>query len=128
MTNQLDPNDNLGRRVLSSSSAKKNIRFHVFLERYGIRTISVDLLKDDSHNTVQCLAEQAAEQRGRTFYGWAVVPVFLAEENGRDALASPIDDNPFHADIRLPTEAEISREIQKRHAKELADFAVWHPK
>lgn len=46
-------------------------------------------------------------------------------ENGREAVASPIADNPHHADIVLPQVAAEDREEQKRHAQDLADASIW---
>ena len=49
-----------------------------------------------------------------------------AAGNGRRVVASPIlDQNPYHADIVLPSVVAEDREEQKRHAQELADMSRW---
>ena len=67
------------------------------------------------------MAEAAAAERCRTFYGWAAVDAGLVRRNGRDVVATPIPKrNPYHGDIVLPDSATMDREEQTRHAQELA--------
>ena len=63
--------------------------------------------------------------RNVRFYGWAVVSSEDALENGRLVNASPLESNPFHADIILPDLAREMRDEQVRHAQELADASRW---
>lgn len=71
------------------------------------------------------IADRMATARYRTFYGWAVVTARNASTNGRQVIASPLLDNPYHADIILPDAAVEDREEQKCHAQELADASTW---
>ena len=71
------------------------------------------------------LADNVASARSATFYGWAVVAVKRAAANGRQVIATPQLDNPYHADIVLPAPDVEDREEQKRHAQELADSSIW---
>ena len=67
----------------------------------------------------------AARTHSATFYGWAFLTAEEAGRNGRGAIASPFNNNPYHADIRLPELTAEDREEQKRHAQELADASRW---
>ena len=123
------PEENLGRDVFSNSQAKRagrgRIPINVFLEREGEPELSVDRLDLASPGEAAGIADGVAAARGRTFYGWAVIDAHTAASNGRQAIASPQLDNPYHADIVLPNAAVEDREEQKRHAQELADASVW---
>ena len=121
--------ENLGRRVFSSRNRDRARRtrapHHVFLEREGTREISVDRLDPAPPAEAAATAVRAANNRGATFYGWAVVVARNAGADGRHVRASAKPDNPYHADIVLPDLAAEDREEQKRHAQELADSSSW---
>ena len=122
------PSEELGRGVFSSGIARKSRRsvpHTAFLERQGNATISVDRLTVAPRADALDHARDVAAQRGRTFYGWAVVTAAQAASSGRRVLATPQKDNPFHADIELPDPAQDEREDQIRHARELADASHW---
>ena len=123
------PEEDLGRDVFSSNQAKRagrgRVAFNVFLEREGEPRLSVDRLDLASPGKAVEIADGVAAGRGRTFYGWAVVDAHTAALNGRQVIASPQLDNPYHADIVLPDPAVEDREEQKRHAQELADASIW---
>ena len=122
------PAEELGRGVFSSRDARRSkIPDSVFLERRGIREMSVDRLTYATPDTAAEIADQAATARGRTFYGWAVVTTAGAAQSGRCISASPLPDgaNPFHASIMLPASAIADWDEQKRHARELADASRW---
>ncbi|MCY4155679.1 MAG: hypothetical protein OXD38_04175 [Aestuariivita sp.] len=129
--NHIGPNEELGRGVFSSGHAKRARRartpHHVFLEREGEVSISVDRLSVAPPGAALVLAEKTATSRKASFYGWATVAVSKAEANGRRVVSSPMPeyDNPYHADIVLPAVAKDDREEQKRHAQELADYSNW---
>lgn len=121
--------EELGRGVFSSRTARRahrRIPHHIFLERVGETSISVDRLSVAPMDEAVEIADGIGEMRNRQFYGWAVVTNEDAARNGRRVAASPIGDNPYHADILLPGIAAEDREEQKRHAQELADVARWH--
>ena len=121
--------ENLGRNVLSSGQAKRASRsrvpVHLFLEKEGETRLSVDRLDDAPPGEAVEIADRMAAARLRRFYGWAVVVVEDASANGRRVIASPLLDNPYHADIILPDSTIEDREEQKRHAQELADASAW---
>jgi len=121
--------EELGRRVYSSKSARRaersRVPFHEFLEIPGEVLLSVDRLSIGPPNKVTGIAVQDGVARGKTFYGWAVLTVEQATRDGREATASPLPNNPYHADIRLPSPADEDREVQKQHAQELADNSRW---
>lgn len=122
------PSEKLGRGVFSSGTARRcrrSVPHNVFLERAGITDISVDRLSIAPHVNVLGIALQAASQRGRSFYGWAVVTAGQAARSARSVRASPLPNNSLHADIALPNSAREDRDEQVRHARELADIAHW---
>ena len=75
------------------------------------------------------IAIERAHKRGRKFRGWAILTVEDAKANRRDVEATPVDANPFHADILLNLPDGLSdldrRDTQKRHATDLARRAHW---
>ncbi len=99
----------------------------IFLEREDAASISVDRL---DHAPIQELAEWSRE-RGRNrspprrFYGWAVLIAEDASRSGRTVLATPMPENPCHADILLNVSGDERRRQQKQHANELAAHAKW---
>ena len=133
MRKDIYDDDFLGRAVFSSGQinrAGNRIRHYAFLEKEN-NPISVDRLGLCSEKTLIKIQNKNAETRSksntkRTFYGWAKIKALLARKNGRTIKATPISDNPYHADIRLP--AKIKRDEQVAHAKELATYVQWTPK
>lgn len=87
--------------------------------------LSVDRLSVAPPDEATEIAEAVAVKRNATFYGWAFLTASSARENEREAIASPKENNPYHADIVLPQAAVEDREEQKRHALELADASSW---
>ena len=69
---------------------------------------------------------QGREPDGKTFYGWAILTADKAASNGRTAEATPVESNPYHADLclNLPDHSD-RRELQKQHSVELAAHAKW---
>ena len=123
--------EHIGRGVFSTKHARRAARsrapLNIFLERPGEVRLSVDRLDVVPRERAIAIANRVGTLRGRTFHGWAVVLTREARLNGRQVEASPLPDNPGHADIVLPNEATDDREEQKRHAQELADAARWRP-
>lgn len=121
--------EELGRGVASSKGAarakRSRVPFREFLPQSGETNISVDRLSVAPLNDALAIAEARDTARGRTFYGWVVVTAESAGENGRQVVASPVYDNPYHADIVLPQSVAQDRDSQKRHAQELADSSRW---
>ena len=133
VSEHIEAQENLGRGVFSSRNRDRarraRVPHHVFLEREGRTTISVDRLDLAPLAEAAATALRVAHDRGATFYGWAVVTARKAGADGRHVRASAQPDNPYHADIVLPDLAAEDREEQKRHAQELADVSSWreHP-
>ena len=126
----VEPSEELGRGVFSGKAARRSRRsvpHTVFLEQHGKVTISVDRLSVAPRAEALDHARNVAAHRARTFYGWAVVTATRAASSGRRVLATPQEDNPFHADIKLPDSAQDERDDQIQHAQELADAARWRP-
>ena len=75
------------------------------------------------------LAAARGQERGpdgKTFYGWAILTADKAASNGRFVEASPVESNPYHADICLNVpDNPDRRELQKQHSVELAAHAKW---
>lgn len=78
----------------------------------------------------------------KKFHGWAVLPARKAASSARWVEASPVDGNPYHADIRMDLQSpfqgaevldeqdetdpgKITRDRQTQHALELALSAEW---
>ena len=124
----LEPSEELGRGVFSSGVARRSSRsvpHNVFLERAGITNISVDRLSIAPRVEALRIVQETASQRGRSFYGWAVVIAGRAAQSNRRVQASPLPKNPLHADIVLPDSAREERDEQVQHARELANIAHW---
>ena len=51
-----------------------------------------------------------------------------AEKSGRRVESSPSEDNQYHMDIVLPSEAENDKDKRREHAEELAADATWRPR
>lgn len=123
------PSEALGRGIFSSSNARKakngTVPRRVFLEKWGEKTLSVDRLDCVASETAAALGDSVAAQRNATFHGWAVITAQDAEGSGRRVAATPLDHNPYHADIILPDSAVEEQDEQLRHAQELADASRW---
>ena len=133
---RISPREILGRGVFSSNDARKarlrrKVTFRIFLESAGTLEISVDRLDlVDNEEAIEIGDNVAANRtcmsnRNVRFYGWAVVSSEDALRNGRLVNASPLESNPYHADIILPELAREMRDEQVRHAQELADASRW---
>lgn len=117
----------LGRRVYSESVAKKVAQglkgrlYREFLIKRGQTAISVDRLSIAPLAEVAALAQEASASRDGSFHGWALIAGEDACGSGRRVRASPVEGNPYHAEIVLPDSAATDRGEQVRHAQQLAD-------
>lgn len=134
----VDAWEKLGRRVFSSSQSKKaangKVPLQIFLE-VGNRKISVDRLTTapltvTPLNYITAEADEAGAKRypSRSFYGWAVVDTEQVLANGCTLQASPLPNNPYHANIVLPDVATTNAEAQRQYATALASIAKWKPR
>jgi hypothetical protein len=124
--------DPLGRGVFSSKQARRwrngTGDHQTFLEAANVPSLSVDRLNHAPGITMAKIGDRIANGRGVnfSFYGWAVVTVKNASQMERTVRATPLLDNPYHADIdvNLPEGSE-RRDMQKQHAVNLARNADW---
>jgi hypothetical protein len=130
----LAPHDPLGRGVFSSAEAKRWRRgadggdTRTFTGATGESSLSVDRLGHASDEVMTAIGDRIAAGREgkRTFYGWAVLSVDSAERMGRTVRVTPLDDNPYHADIDLHlSEGAEQRDDRIEHVKDRADRAQW---
>lgn len=122
--------EELGRGVFSRRDAQAaergQVRLTVFLERRGVREISVDRLTLAPSGEAVAIADAVAAGRegNRSFYGWAVLSASEVASFGCAVVATPYQGNPYHADIVLPESATDEWE-QRQYALELASRARW---
>ena len=105
----------------------------VFLVSRVEDRISVDRMDHTDRTEMARIAYRRGHERSdgpKAFHGWAILTVGDASESGRSVRESPLDDNPYHADIcmELPDDdmhRDERRKMQKQHSLELALKAVW---
>lgn len=131
----LHDSDLLGRGVYSRNRARK---WRNSKKDHGSFNdgdeISVDRLGHASDDDMAQIQVEAGRQRGSNkFFGWAVLPVQMANKKGsRAVVPDPIDEpafkNPYHALIKLLLADGADRsDEQLAHAVELASKAIWKP-
>ena len=122
--------EELGRGIFSRRDARAaergQVRPTVFLERRGLREISVDRLTLAPPDEAVTIADAVAAGRAghQSFYGWAVLAASEAISVGCTVVATPYQWNPYHADIVLP-ESATDEWKQQQYALELAARARW---
>ena len=123
-----------GRCVFSSSHRRKaantgKVPYQAFLEKAGVREISVDRLNCTTPDKSAANGRRVGEQRDPplNFYGWAVVSTERVRNVGCNVVDSPLPGNPYHADIVLPDSVAANREEQEHYAVTLAGMAGWRP-
>lgn len=133
----LTEDENLGRSVYSRSRAKKARKLQpipeVFLVSRADDKISVDRMDHADRTRMARIAVRRGHERSdgpKEFQGWAVLTVGDACGDGRSVTESPLDDNPYHADICMNLSCgdkhrDERRMMQKQHSLELALKAVW---
>ncbi len=124
------PHEELGRGLSSSRNARRarrsNLPITEFWPRANESGISVDRLTEAGSAEALRIADRRDAERGRTFYGWAVLVAEAAGQNGRRVVATPIPDtNPYHAEIVLPESAARDGDELRRHAQQLRDASSW---
>ena len=131
--------EELGRRIFSRSAAKdaarNRIPFHIFLEKIGIKDLSVDRLtvaETEQEGMAEVVADalQAAASRENppnVFCGWAVVNAEAVKGTGGLAKESPLPNNRYHADVIFPEASMESEDAQKGYATTLAGMSCWKP-
>ncbi len=126
----ISESEELGRGVFSGRDARAaergQVRATVFLERQGVREISVDRITLAPPGEAVAIADAVAAGRegNRSFYGWAVLSASEVISVGCTVVATPYAGNPYHADILLP-ESAVDEWEQRQYALELAARARW---
>ena len=94
-----------------------------------LRDISVDRFNFLKEARAIQLGEERAARRGVnvSFYGWAILGVGDIRGDGRDVISTPseVENNPAHADIRLPKSTTTNDEDRKDHLMILAECSTW---
>lgn len=124
----LRSDEKLGRQVSSSTYISKLKRGDVppvLFVREGSPEVSTDRLHSDYFPDVANSETDFHKNRGRTFYGWAVISQDKLSQIGLAATPSPTPDNPYHADIILPLSPEPDRHEIYPYAVKLAAKASW---
>ena len=95
--------------------------------RERLRDISVDRFDFLEKAKAVQLGETRAARRNSNFYGWAMLRVGDIRGDGRDVISTPseVEDNPAHADIRLPQSTTTNDEERKDHLMILAECSKW---
>ena len=125
---EVSEKEQLGRRIFSESDLKrvrrkKTSTYRLFLEKEGVKKLSVDRIELPSSKSVliEICNKAAKERKASGFYGWAVITAEKASMDEREVVSSQLEENPYHADIVLPDSAIKDRDEQKEHAKKLAE-------
>ena len=98
------------------------------MERPDADSLSVDRLDFAPDSFMTSIRDRGAVQRGDLFYGWAVITVRHASNNGRRVEPDAYADNPYHAEIVLHFDSNSGqerRDEQHRQGVELASRATW---
>lgn len=127
----IDPREELGRSVFSRRKSRRarlgQIDMDIFLEREDAKSISVDRLKQAPIHELTARSRERGQDRTppQAFQGWAVLTARHAAASGRTVVATPMPQNPCHADIFLNIIGDGRRRQQKEHANEMAAHATW---
>lgn len=134
---QVGEQERLGREIFSSNEIRRRagagaVNYRAFHDTSSPLALSVDRVDVAQFVRLAEIGRSNALRRGpgRRFHEWGVVTHASAARNGRSVVATPGDENPFHADIRIPrsgTTAEERDSVLRSHAQELASAAVFLP-
>lgn len=125
--------DKLGRRAKHRSLTKKP-RFNEFNPPRGCNKISVDRLgvtsdAEIAEIAIKAFASVGGDSRRGRFLGWYVLTVRDVKKVGCRVECSPLEDNPFHADVVFPEDKAAEHKHPYRDlAKQLAlasTFKKW---
>ena len=124
LSKNINDNDELGRGSFSTKDVNKSgkIRYSLFFYKEK-DTISVDRLFDFCLEKLAAIQDGHAQERKQKFYGWASIKALDAKKNRRKVQSSPIENNPYHANIILPK--NIEDDDRRSFAKELAFYSKW---
>lgn len=134
--------EDVGRCVLSIRDARRareqSVRTPSFLARKGDNKLSADRLSVAPEQKTVRTGERVAQARqdgiilkcGKPsrdvrFEGWNVVEVARAGDLGCEVVASPTEENCYHADIVLPESVRTDEEERWAYAQKLGKVAAW---
>ncbi len=131
----LAPTEKLGRAlpysrfIVKGRHGERKIRPDAFLPREGTIDISVHRLThvpsvQRKVELAEAVARERRSDRQPRFSGWAELSVSQAMEDGRQVLVTPLPENIYHADIRLPEECRGNLRLTDRHLHRLASCSV----
>ena len=127
----VDDGEELGRAVFSNRQRQAAERgrapYSAFFERAGVRTISVTRMSYAPAAEAAAIGDAVGARREppATLHGWLIVAAFRVRAIGCDAAASPLGENPYHADVVLPAIAAEDRDAQRAFAQRLAQASLW---
>ncbi|MCY4301295.1 MAG: hypothetical protein OXC68_06110 [Aestuariivita sp.] len=132
--------EKLGRDERSESGAKRSfrrlraeggVRVHAskFEPPRNTNEISVNRMDLASAAVLAELGTQNASTSGRRFWGWYTIMMKDVEEVGCCVVPTPLDGNPYHADIVVPIalDAEDRKDVLREYARDLAYHATFVP-
>ena len=130
--NSVSLSEKIGRRVFDSNDVKNATRAErprvnrsVFKPPSGKNKLSTDRLDHASYQDMKGIVERT-DNRSDRFKGWVFLVVEDVSKDGRNVTCSPTTENPYHADIELPSPVADSKEDEIDHAQALADIAKWY--
>lgn len=97
----------LGRELFSSkvfNKTKGTIRINAFQPKSTSVPISVNRLSLVPIKSFIALGRRHARKRKLNFYGFAEVEARIVRRIYKEVMGSPTIENPFHADILLPSD------------------------
>ncbi len=138
-TNSVVKGERLGREESSETNARKSFRrlnvgnawapVSKFKPPKNSNEISVNRMDLARINTLAELGKRNAASLGNLFWGWYILTKDAVEEVGCSVMQSPLDENPYHADIIIPVslDAEERRDDVIAYARDLAYHANFLP-
>ena len=127
---EIGASEKLGRAVFDSSKAKQaakgTVPPKVFRGRRGEQELSVDRVTLADEAALATVHDDA--RQGQNFHGWATVTRAAACDMARTVVPDKLPNNPWHANIVLPSlpeGEEAQDEEQKAHSVNLAKRASW---
>ena len=135
----VDNEEQLARSIFSRKHVKRQLN-KVLLKAFEpprksrdseerIQDISVDRCGYLEVGKAVQLGDDKASGRGTgaNFYGWALIRARVARGPGRDVISTPskIEQNPAHADIRLPQSTTTDAVERNDHLLALAENSTW---
>lgn len=112
------------------TDGKARVRVSKFIPPKSTNEISTNRMDLAPVATMAELGTRNASLSGKRFWGWYTLAADDVEEVGCRVQPSPLDDNPYHADILIPValDAEDRKDAIREYAMGLAyhaDFCPW---